>query len=412
MLCIKIKKPEIISVALASLLFLFSTSVLASAYVEQQMVKAKETHSKLLKNKNKIEQAKHWLLLQRISDRLADAMGIDLCLLRSSNPEECPNNKVADKLQKMGISIGYCEPGESWMRTNDGYAKYLELWPDGPDAGEAYYYVHIDPPCCDECSVGEHDLYEIPVSGLKKLVEEHNWYIERFPKSVHLTYVRKQRDKYREMLKKVMDLSIVDDYVVALNKIKEGNKRTPLAKLYNLGFEALIKLRNLRKNIDQESFSRQLQKLEGFKDSTIHQTDTDFWLRLVEQKGTVADRDYFRLYNDNFPQGRWSSKYHGPGGCGKYGTGQLAKLATGWLKYSANYRKSDHISNYFWEKYATEKFEQPACACGDKASVIREYNEFIRMNPNYRALANVKARLNDVKADKSRIKYFCGKSNT
>ena len=44
---------------------------------------------------------------------------------------------ICHKATSYGARIDFCEPGGNWGADNQGYLKYLDLWPNGPEADEA-----------------------------------------------------------------------------------------------------------------------------------------------------------------------------------------------------------------------------------------------------------------------------------
>src|ERR1041385_6933359 len=56
------------------------------------------------------------------------------------SPDEA--QKLAHTATSYGVRVEFCEPGGNWAADNQGYFKYLELWPQGPDADEAQKLAH------------------------------------------------------------------------------------------------------------------------------------------------------------------------------------------------------------------------------------------------------------------------------
>jgi len=126
------------------------------------------------------EKAKAWRALQQAADDLVRGLPQDLSneqCYDSNKPgglrETCPGYPVVKQAQAVGMWITYCGSGEAWLPTNRGWAEYLKLWPDGPDADRAWWNVNVAPPCCDECSFESAEAE-------RRVCRE---FINRFPKS-------------------------------------------------------------------------------------------------------------------------------------------------------------------------------------------------------------------------------------
>ncbi|MCI0349941.1 MAG: hypothetical protein L0Z53_11000 [Acidobacteriales bacterium] len=140
-----------------------------------------------------------WWQMQKAGDALAHALPTlprDKCYDPNlSDPRPgCPGVELAREAKRLGIGLEYCWPGETWLVGNEGYAKYLELWPTGPRADETFWRTHIEPPCCDECGL---ELRDQP--SRQQLLQACKEFIEKFPHS-HL------RGKAEEMVGAIGEL--------------------------------------------------------------------------------------------------------------------------------------------------------------------------------------------------------------
>jgi hypothetical protein len=89
----------------------------------------------------------------------------------------CPGFELVASAYAAGMSITYCAPGEGYLRASTGWERYLELWPQGPEADVAWWNVHIEPPCCDECTPESLEPYRdfirrFPASQLRLRAEQ------------------------------------------------------------------------------------------------------------------------------------------------------------------------------------------------------------------------------------------------
>src|SRR5262249_11232473 len=104
-------------------------------------------------------EARAWRALQQAADDLVGTLPQNLSNERCYDDgkpggvsETCPGYEAVRRAHALGMWVSYCGSGEAWLRTNRGWAEYLKLWPDGPEADQAWWNVHVEPPCCDECS--------------------------------------------------------------------------------------------------------------------------------------------------------------------------------------------------------------------------------------------------------------------
>jgi len=106
--------------------------------------------------------ARAWLDLNRAADRLAKLLGSDKDL-----------EPLAMQASALGIAVDWCDPGSNWFAHAEGFERYLQILPDGPQADDAWWMRRFRD-CGD--SEGTAEEYE----------EEIQWYSEflkRFPNS-------------------------------------------------------------------------------------------------------------------------------------------------------------------------------------------------------------------------------------
>ena len=74
------------------------------------------------------------------------------------------------------MRVDFCEPAGKWAADNQGDLKYLELWPDGPDADEATWMgpVGHGSYCGD---------FEGSVEELQETITVHKQFLQHFPNS-------------------------------------------------------------------------------------------------------------------------------------------------------------------------------------------------------------------------------------
>lgn len=159
------------------------------------------------------DQARAWLALQRYSDELTEALG-DAPQAECRDPKQsqaevlpnCPGAALVKEANTLGASISYCDAGEGWLPGTDGYASYLKLWPDGPDADRAWWRTRVEPACCDECAPARAE--DIP-SGpgifsredLDNLIDRYSEFAKKFPNSTFRPEAEEKLRRYLSLLK-------------------------------------------------------------------------------------------------------------------------------------------------------------------------------------------------------------------
>lgn len=112
-------------------------------------------------------QASAWFEMNRAADRLSDLI-VGERDLRS----------FAEQATALGVTVEWCEPGGEWSTRTQGYEKYLQLWPNGPQADEAWWMGRVPngPRCGDYEGTPEEDA---------ELDRQYSEFLKRFPTSMH-----------------------------------------------------------------------------------------------------------------------------------------------------------------------------------------------------------------------------------
>jgi len=143
--------------------------------------------------------AEAWLNLNRQADVLAKRMTQLLPTTPGSGPPTpTPTlNQIADQSKVMGIVVNYCEIGTDWAADSAGYVNYLNLWPDGPNADEAFWKSKVEANACGDFE-GTAEEYE---QGIKMYGD----FIKRFPASSFTARAKSQLEGYQAGLHELQD---------------------------------------------------------------------------------------------------------------------------------------------------------------------------------------------------------------
>lgn len=131
---------------------------------------------------NASSRAAKWMELNTMAERLAEMLGME----ESRKP-------LADEATALGVSVSWCEPSGSWAAGNQGYEKYLQLAPDGPQADTAWWQGRVMSSCGDSEGTAEEYQYAI---------DTYTAFLKHFPKSRFAPEAREQLKGNREGLKK------------------------------------------------------------------------------------------------------------------------------------------------------------------------------------------------------------------
>lgn len=129
--------------------------------------------------------AAHWYRLNEAVDDYVDALnrqpaqratadwfhpGKETPMQRDVDPagfQRDTNDRIA-VASHFGVKVQWCEPDADWTAGTDGYLQYLALWPDGPDAEEAWWRAKLIGHTRTGCYDGE---------GMK---EEFGWFVSAY----------------------------------------------------------------------------------------------------------------------------------------------------------------------------------------------------------------------------------------
>lgn len=132
------------------------------------------------------DKARTWLELNREAKKFGDAMNAAFPETQISGDKITPAEAqaFAKAATSYGVRVEFCEPGGNWAADNQGYFKYLELWPDGPDADEATWMG----PTGNGSFCGDS---EGSVEELQEFISQRKSFLQRFPNSRFADQARK-----------------------------------------------------------------------------------------------------------------------------------------------------------------------------------------------------------------------------
>src|SRR5437762_744319 len=80
------------------------------------------------------QKAGGWLELNRQARKFGDEMNSAFpeTSIKGDKVSPAEAHKLAETATSYGTRVDFCEPGGNWAADNQGYFKYIELWPQGP----------------------------------------------------------------------------------------------------------------------------------------------------------------------------------------------------------------------------------------------------------------------------------------
>ena len=142
----------------------------------------RKLHQAIGQSKDHEVQARTWLELNVAAEALAETLGLD----EKQGP-------LVHETEKLGVTVTWCEPSGSWAAGRQGYEKYLELWPRGPQADEAWWRGRVESSCGDSEGTTEEYRHDIAT---------YSAFLKQFPKSRHAAEAREALNGAREGLEK------------------------------------------------------------------------------------------------------------------------------------------------------------------------------------------------------------------
>lgn len=133
------------------------------------------------------EKARDWLELNRQARKFAEEMNTAFpkTSLQGDRISPAEAQKLAQIATSYGVRVDFCEPGANWAADNQGYFKYLELWPRGPEADEATWMGPLGNGSF--CGDSEGSAEE-----LKQFIAQREQFLQTFPTSRFAAQARKE----------------------------------------------------------------------------------------------------------------------------------------------------------------------------------------------------------------------------
>jgi hypothetical protein len=133
---------------------------------------------KIAKTSTKEEKARGWLELNRQAQKVAEDMNAVFpdTTIKGATISPPQAQQLAQRATSYGVRVDFCEPGGNWAADNQGYFKYLDLWPNGSEADEATWMG----PLGNAAFCGDS---EGSVEELRDFIGHRKQFLQKFPNS-------------------------------------------------------------------------------------------------------------------------------------------------------------------------------------------------------------------------------------
>lgn len=145
------------------------------------------------------EKARGWLDLNRQAKKCGEEMNVAFPNTTISGDKISPREaqQLAQTATSYGVRIDYCEPGGHWAADNQGYFKYLELWPNGPDADEATWMGPVGNGAF--CGDSEGSAEE-----LQEFITQRKQFLQKFPNSRYTAQAKQEITEAQTQLEQAL----------------------------------------------------------------------------------------------------------------------------------------------------------------------------------------------------------------
>jgi len=171
---------------------------------------------------------------------------------------------------------------------------------------------------------------------------------------------------------------------------------------------------SLLESLPADAFARLTRELRGLivnrEEVLIVRPDADFFVGLATAYGSDADRRFFSAYKATYPDSVWPTYVEQQtdySGCTAFGEGKLVEAYRLWSEFRRTTPASYAAAAAAELDRVSHELTASTCACGDRSTVDRELDEFLRAFPASPASAAVAARLQDLREGRSKMRAPC-----
>jgi hypothetical protein len=207
-------------------------------------------------------------------------------------------------------------------------------------------------------------------------------------------------------------LQLADEYSLALKKYERQKSKTSVESVLRKGEAVSAKLEVIEDLSDADYLLLE-KKMKGFvvnREEILYiEPDLKFFAQLAKTRGTKSDVAFFALMRQIKPDNVWAAyieQQTDVTGCTRFGSGLMTRLYGKALQFKRTYPKAYRAEIDEEISDLASKFNDNLCACGDRASVLREFRLFIKTFPRDKHTPEIKKYLKNVKSRKD-FTYNC-----
>jgi hypothetical protein len=137
--------------------------------------------------------------------------------------------------------------------------------------------------------------------------------------------------------------------------------------------------------------------------------DVAFFTKLAAH-GDAADRAFFAALSSTYPDSVWplyTEAQTDYSGCTRFGSGTVVSTYFTWIAVTRQYPKryAEAVNRHLLD--VINALTESTCACGDRASVEREFTEFLRHREGSDVRTRVAQRLAALRSGRAPFRFLC-----
>ena len=207
-------------------------------------------------------------------------------------------------------------------------------------------------------------------------------------------------------------LQLADEYSLALAKYETQIPRRSAESVLRKGKAVSGQIDEIEA-LSETDYALLEKKMRGFtvnRDEILFiEPDLKFFHALAQKRGTKADLAFFSLMRELKPDNVWAAYYEPQtdvSACTLYGGGLLTRFYGRALQFKNDYPKA-YVEDIDKEiSDILEQFSDHLCACGDRASVVKEFRSFIKTFPKDKKTPEIKRLLKNINKNKD-FRFNC-----
>lgn len=170
---------------------------------------------------------------------------------------------------------------------------------------------------------------------------------------------------------------------------------------------------NILERLSKKDFEEVRHKMKGFfvnRDETVYvEPDPDFFIEIAKRAGDQPSLEFFQGYSKTIPNA-WPiyiEQQTDYSGCIRYGSISLADTYARWRDYGNKFPTHyvAEVANFI--RSVEDELAEGTCACGNKESVVKEFQAVIQAYPQAKIALRLRKRINQIQQGESDIREYC-----